>query len=312
MHMASNQQSSPLAWLPILLAVIATISWAGNITLAKLVNESIPPIGLAFWRWTVASLVLAPFVLRPMREQWPLFKANASLMVLLALFGVAGYNTLVYIALENTLSTNVVILQSSSPLWILLVQFLLFRQLTTIKQTFAISVSAIGVLLIITKGQLVTDFSIGNSELIALFAILVWATYSVLVQKLPESLKGLPMLGYTVFLGNMMLLPFYLGESLLFEPMPMTKESLAISLYTGIFASGIAFFCWNAAVQRMGAATTGQFMHLIPVFGLIFSMLFLGERLESYHWLGIGFIVTGIVVANLSVNRNLVDTKKAP
>ncbi|WP_062665214.1 DMT family transporter [Grimontia celer] len=308
--MKKHHPSSSMTWLPILLAVIATMSWAGNITLAKLVNESIPPIGLAFWRWTVASLVLAPFVLRPMREQWPLFRANASLMVLLALFGVAGYNTLVYIALENTLSTNVVILQSSSPLWILLVQFLLFRQLTTLKQAVAISVSAIGVLLIITKGQLVSDFHIGNSELIALFAILVWATYSVLVQKLPEALKGLPMLGYTVFLGNLILLPFYLGESLWFETMPMTKESFAISLYTGIFASGIAFFCWNAAVQRMGAATTGQFMHLIPVFGLIFSMLLLGERLENYHWLGIGFIVTGIVVANISGGSHHTDSVK--
>ncbi|MBV7298024.1 DMT family transporter [Enterovibrio paralichthyis] len=288
-----------IAWLPILLAVIATMSWAGNITLSKMVNATIPPIGLAFWRWTVASLVLAPFVIRPMRRQWPLFKRHIKLVLLLALFGVAGYNTLVYIALENTLSTNVVILQSSSPLMILLVQFLLFRHTTTYRQALAICVSAIGVLLIITKGQLVTDFSLGNSEMIALFAILVWATYSVLVQKLPADLKGLPMLGYTVFIGNLMLLPFYLGESLLFETMPISKESIAISLYTGIFASGIAFFCWNAAVQRMGAATTGQFMHLIPVFGLIFSMLLLGEKLLQYHYLGIAFIVAGIVIANI-------------
>ncbi|CZF80849.1 putative inner membrane transporter yiJE [Grimontia marina] len=292
-----------MAWLPILLAVIATMSWAGNITLAKLVNEFIPPIGLAFWRWTVASLVLAPFVLRPMREQWPLFKAHFRLVLLLALFGVAGYNTLVYVALENTLSTNVVILQSSSPLMILLVQFLLFRQLSTLKQAFAICVSAIGVLLIITKGQLVSDFAIGNSELIALFAIFVWGTYSVLVQKLPDALKGLPILGYTVFIGNMMLLPFYLGESVWHETMPFTRESIGISLYTGVFASGIAYFCWNAAVQKMGAATTGQFMHLIPVFGLIFSMLLLGERLESYHWLGIAFIVCGLLIANISAKR---------
>lgn len=289
-----------LAFLPILLAVIATMSWAGNITLAKLVNESIPPIGLAFWRWTVATAVLLPFVFRPMREKRPDFKGHLKLVLLLALFGVAGYNTLVYIALENTLSTNVVILQSSSPLMILFIQFLLFRQLTTVKQASAICISAIGVLLIITKGQLVTDFTIGDSELIALFAILVWATYSVLLQKLPDALKGLPILGYTVVIGNLMLLPFYLGESYWSETMPVTKESVAISLYTGIFASGIAFFCWNAALQRMGAATTGQFMHLIPVFGLIFSMLLLGERLESYHWLGIGFILTGILVANIS------------
>lgn len=285
--------------MPILLAVIATMSWAGNITLSKMVNATIPPVGLAFWRWTVASLVLAPFVLAPMRRQWPQAKQHLGLLFWLALLGVTGYNTLIYIALENTLSTNVVILQSSSPLMILLVQFLLFKHTTTWRQAGAISISAIGVLVIITKGQLVTDFAFGDSEMIALFAILVWATYCVLVQRLPATLKGLPMLGYTVALGTLMLLPFYLGESLWFETMPLTKQSVAISLYTGIFASGIAFFCWNTAVQHMGPATTGQFMHLIPVFGLIFAMLLLGERLLGYHYLGIGFIVTGIVIANL-------------
>ncbi|WP_028021413.1 DMT family transporter [Enterovibrio calviensis] len=295
--------SRTMTWVPVMLAVIATMSWAGNITLAKLVNESIPPIGLAFWRWTVASLVLAPFVLRPMIKQWDLFKANVKLVLLLALFGVAGYNTLVYIALEDTLSTNVVILQSASPLMILLVQFFLLKQTTTLRQAVAIGISAIGVLLIITKGKLVTDFTFGNSELIALFGILVWATYSVFVQRLPEALKGMPILGYTVLIGTAMLAPVYIAESLWFETMPLSFESVAISLYTGVFASGLAFFCWNAALQRMGAAKTGQFMHLIPVFGLIFSMLLLGERLENYHYVGITFIVIGLVVANLTSRK---------
>ncbi|MGF1768919.1 DMT family transporter [Enterovibrio makurazakiensis] len=292
-----------MTWIPVVLAIIATMSWAGNITLAKMVNESIPPIGLAFWRWTVASIVLAPFVLRPMIKQWRLFKDNIRLVLLLALFGVAGYNTLVYVALKNTLSTNVVILQSASPLMILLVQFFLLKQTTTLRQALAIGISAIGVLLIITKGKLITDFTFGNSELIALFAILVWATYSVFVQRLPDDLKGLPILGYTVFIGTAMLLPVYIAESVFVETMPLSFESIAISLYTGIFASGLAFFCWNAALQRMGAAKTGQFMHLIPVFGLIFSMLLLGERLENYHYIGITFIVVGLIVANLSSRK---------
>ncbi|MEZ9523697.1 DMT family transporter [Enterovibrio norvegicus] len=293
------QHTQSLAWFPILLATIATMSWAGNITLAKLVNANIPPLGLSFWRWAVAAVVLLPFVYKPMKDKWPLFKQHFRLVLLLALLGVAGYNSLVYIALENTLSTNVVILQSASPLMILLVQFFLLKQAATLKQTLAILTSAIGVLLIITKGQLVTDFAIGNSELIALFGILVWATYSVLVQKLPDALKGLPILGYTVCLGVVMILPFYVAESVLYETMPISPQSIAISLYTGVFASGIAFWCWNTALMRMGAATTGQFMHLIPVFGLVFSMLLLGERMETYHYVGIAFIVSGLVIANI-------------
>ncbi|WP_407333428.1 DMT family transporter [Enterovibrio sp. 27052020O] len=303
---ASPTQSPPerktsrlTAWLPVVLAVIATMSWAGNITLAKLVNATIPPMGLSFWRWAVACIVLLPFVYKPMREQWPLLKQHIGLVLVLALLGVAGYNSLVYIALENTLSTNVVILQSTSPLMILLVQFLLLGQTTTLKQTLAIGISAIGVLLIITKGQLVSDFSIGQSELIALFAILVWATYCVLVQRLPQALKGLPILGYTVYIGTAMIFPVYVAESLFIQTMPISFNSVAISLYTGVFASGIAFFCWNSAVMRMGAAQTGQFMHLIPVFGIIFSMLLLGERMAGYHYVGITFIVLGLLIANL-------------
>ncbi|KXF81910.1 DMT family transporter [Enterovibrio coralii] len=303
-------QQTHIGWFPVFLAVLATMSWAGNITLAKWLNASIPPIGLAFWRWTVAALIILPFVIRPMRAMWPVCRQHLPLMFTLSLLGVAGYNTLIYIALKDTLSTNVLILQSSSPLMILLAQFVLLKQAATKRQVLAISISVIGVLLIVTQGNLGTNIAIGKSEWIALFAILVWATYSVLVQKLPAELKGLPMLGYTVTLGAFLLLPFYLWESLTIAPMPLSRESIFLGLYTGIFASAIAFFCWNSAILKMGASRTGQFMHLIPVFGLIFSALLLGERMETHHLLGIGFIVIGIVIANVASVPNKNDALK--
>ncbi|MDD1784310.1 DMT family transporter [Enterovibrio sp. ZSDZ35] len=306
---APRLQHTHIGWLPVFLAVLATMSWAGNITLAKWLNASIPPIGLAFWRWSVAAIVLLPFVIRPMRKMWPICRQHLGLVFTLSLLGVAGYNTLIYIALKDTLSTNVLILQSSSPLMILLAQFILLKQSATTRQILAISVSAVGVLLIVTQDNLAGGISIGKSEGIALFAILIWASYSVLVQKLPQELKGLPMLGYTVTLGAVILLPFYVWESVYIEPMPLSKESVFLGLYTGIFASAIAFFCWNSAITRMGASRTGQFMHLIPVFGLLFSALLLGEKMDTHHLLGIGFIVVGIVIANTSARMT---KRKAP
>jgi drug/metabolite transporter (DMT)-like permease len=61
-----------------------------------------------------------------------------------------------------------------------------------------------------------------------------------------------------------------------------------------IFPSLLAFLFWNRAVRQVGPNRAGQFIHLIPVFGSVLSVLLLGERLHMYHLAGILFVALGI------------------
>ena len=48
----------------VLFALLATLLWSVNMVIASGVKEHIPPVGLAFWRWTIACIVLTPFALK--------------------------------------------------------------------------------------------------------------------------------------------------------------------------------------------------------------------------------------------------------
>ena len=109
---------------PYLLLVLTTLFWSGNFVLARLVRLDVPPIGLSFWRWALAGLLLLPFVWREMRLAWPLVRRHLGLVLLLSLLSVTQFNTFVYLGLQTTTASNGVLLQSAIPLSIILLSWL--------------------------------------------------------------------------------------------------------------------------------------------------------------------------------------------
>ena len=99
----------------------------------------------------------------------------------------------------------------------------------------------------------------------------------------------------TVMLGIVMLLPFYLaqGYTLEREWTIVTQYYWAI-LYVALFASIMSYYLWHVGIVHIGAGKTGQFAHLMPIFGSILAYFFLDERLEWYHLEGIALIGVGL------------------
>ncbi|HPY40882.1 MAG TPA: DMT family transporter [Thiolinea sp.] len=286
---------------PYLLLVLAASFWGGNFNIARAFNLEIPPMGLSFWRWAVAGLILLPFVWRPMRQQWPAFKQNFPLVLALGILGVSGFNTLVYLGLQTTTATNGVLMQSVNPIFIIILSSLLLSEFASQRQWLGILISLLGVLVILIQGQLSNlvklDFHAG--DLIILLAVLDWALYTVLLRKLPNELKGLPILGYTVAIGILGIFPFYLYEMLMTSrSMPFNWISVSSVLYVAIFPSVLSYLFWNHGTQRIGANRAGQFAHVVPISGILIAVLLLGEQLHLYHLIGIALVAVGIVLAN--------------
>jgi drug/metabolite transporter (DMT)-like permease len=59
----------------------------------------------------------------------------------------------------------------------------------------------------------------------------------------------------------------------------------------------LSFLFWNKGILEIGANKTGQFTHLMPLFGTILAYLFLGETLELYHFFGMILIFSGIYLS---------------
>ncbi|MEZ5534493.1 MAG: DMT family transporter [Thiolinea sp.] len=309
-RLETTQSANPLDRVsPYVLLVLTTLFWGANFNVAKAGSELIPPLGLSFWRWAVAFLILLPFVLRPMRHRWREFRQHWLLVLVLSAFGVAGFNSLVYLGLQTTSATNGTIMQSINPIFIILLSGLVLGEKTTMRQWLGIIISLLGVLVILSRGdiEMLTGLDFHSGDLYIICSVIVWGTYTVLLRKLPAELKGLPILGYTVLLGALIILPFYVLETLNGRPMPLSTVSVASVFFVALFPSVLSFLFWNHATQKLGANRTGQFAHLVPTFGILIAILVIGERLQGFHLAGIALVVTGLVLANFQ--RNLKQAK---
>ena len=103
----------------------------------------------------------------------------------------------------------------------------------------------------------------------------------------------------------MMLFPVWMGE-LVYYPLPdVTLEVGLTFLYLAIFPSLVAYLFFNEAVGMIGATTAGLFSHLVPTFGSIMAIVFLGETFHSYHAWGILLIFAGIVLVIRRTRKQL-------
>ena len=126
-----------------------------------------------------------------------------------------------------------------------------------------------------------------------LLAMTFYAFYSALLRLRPD-VHPLSLLSATFMVGTMILLPLYLWEHLNVRAVQLNGVTLATLAYTALFPSLLAYLCFNRAVALMGANKAGQFINLMPVFGTVLAVLFLGERLQTAHFVGAAFIATGL------------------
>ncbi len=292
---------------PYLLLVLTMLFWSGNFVLGRAVRALIPPVALSFWRWAVALLLLLPFAWPRLRAHRPLLKRHWQSLTLLSILGVVNFNTFVYTGLQSTTAINAVMMISATPVIIIALSFLLLRQTVTRWQALGIAVSLLGVLVIVTRGEPRTllEQHLNKGDLWVLAAVLSWALYSVCLHWRPAGLDPLSFLATTVGIGVILLLPLYGWSSAQGAAFQLSVVTLGSIAYVALFPSVLAYIFWNRAVAELGANRAGQFMHLMPAFGAIESMLFLGERLYGFHWLGIGLIALGIYLATAFRSRTV-------
>ncbi|MGH8736839.1 MAG: EamA family transporter [Burkholderiales bacterium] len=68
-------------------------------------------------------------------------------------------------------------------------------------------------------------------------------------------------------------------------------------LYLGLLPSVACYAMWGKGVQAIGAGAAGAYLYLIPPFGVVMAVGFLGERLHLYHAVGMVLIFAGVWLA---------------
>jgi drug/metabolite transporter (DMT)-like permease len=300
---------------PYLLLVFSSLFWSGNFVLGRVVKSSIPPVGLAFWRWTIALAILLPFSLPHLRSQWRLVRVNWRKLAIYGILGVTCFNTFIYLGLHTTSAINALLVNSVIPVLIVVLSRVLACTPVTRPQAAGVVISLEGVVTIICRAdlRLLLSLQINRGDLWVLLAVVCWAFYTFLLRKRPAGLHPLSFLGAIIIIGLALLAPFY-GWEISRGARVGTDTATCVSiLYMALFPSVLAFIFWNQAVGEVGPNKAGLFLHLMPVFGALLSSVFLGETLHLYHLAGMGLIFSGIYLvsaAGTSRYRKLSLTRK--
>jgi drug/metabolite transporter (DMT)-like permease len=282
-----------------LLLAAANLLWSGNWVTGRALRDAFDPIALNFWRWALAALILAPFALRGLMEQRSVIRRDMGILLLLAFTGVAVFQSLVYLGLRSTTAINAVLLNSSAPLFMLLCSWALERERPTLRQVAGMLISLSGILIILSRGELahLLQLEVHAGDAWILLAMPVWGIYSVLLKRRPAQLSGLGFLFVIAAAGTVMLAPPYALQALHAPPRwPTPGEALGV-LYIALAASVFAFTFWNRGVAAVGANAAGFTLHLLPAFGTVLAILFLGETFAAFHAAGIATIVLGVLLA---------------
>lgn len=286
---------------PHVLLILATLLWGGNFVIGRAVTGEIPPFTLALLRWCLAFIIFFPIAYKQAKKDWPKFKEHWPIVIVLALTGVASFNTLVYIGVYYTTSINASLMNSLTPIFIYILSFIFLKIHVSRFQIIGTIISLLGVLFILSGGSLsnILNFTFNKGDLIVLVAVLGWSIYSLLVKQYADRLPGFSTFLVTIAIGAIMLVPFSVYElATLPTPIIWSGKIIGTILYVGIFASIVAFLSWNKGVVLLGANRASIYLNFIPVFATIFACLFLGEQLYLTQIIGGLAVIGGVILTN--------------
>ena len=283
-----------------LMLVVATLSWAGNVTVGRALAGWVPPFGLSLMRWSIALTVVLPFAARELVIKRHVIMREWRILVVLGLLGVSICNSLSYLGLQWTTALNAALLNSAGPMLTLAASFWFFRERATLRQIAGVTVSLLGVLVIVLRGDVAALFtlSINRGDVAILVGVLSWSIYTVLLRRRPAELSPVAFLVVLFAIGVITLLPLYVTEAALGWSLPMALPALLGYGFVGLFPAVIAFFGWNRGVASIGANRASLFTHLMPLFAALLAYIFLDEHIAVFHLVGAALIFFGIFLAN--------------
>ncbi len=273
--------------------------WSGNFVLARAMSLDIEPVTLSFWRWMIALLVFLPFSIMALIRDWRIIRNNLPLLISMGALGVAAFNTFVYLGVRHTTATNALLINSFIPIFIIILTRIMLGVSMSLRKIIAVLISSLGVLLLVVKGdvQNLLALQVNLGDLWILLAALFWALYSISLRWRPAGLSSSGFLLFTMLVGVVLLIPFYLYVLSQGVYLEMNSPNLLTIAYVALFPSIGAFLLWNQGVKMVGAATAGQFIHIMPVLGTLMAVVFLGEQLFWFHILGAIAIGAGVFLS---------------
>lgn len=283
--------------LPYLLLAFAPLTWAGNVIVGRALADAVDPVTINVVRWGGAAVLLALFCGRGLWTHRAELARHWRIVAGLGVSGMALFHLLQYTALQYTTALNVSLITAMTPLYIVLLAWVISGDRLDSRRSAGVTLSIVGALVIVAKGDLANlirlDVQLG--DVIQIGALMFWALYCVLLRYRPATIPPLPFLLATIGPGLALSL---LAYGFVSPRLDASTDVVMGLLYLAVFPSTLAYIAWGAGVTVLGPHMAGVFTNLLPVYGALLAVTVLGEPFQLYHLLAAALVGLGIWVAS--------------
>ncbi len=281
---------------------VAPLFFASNMLMARAVHGTIPPVAMAFWRWTLTLVFLVPYAGTNLVASWRGLLRDWKPLLLLGALGMGVCGAPVYLAGETTTATNIGLIYAASPVLIVVFARLFWGETMALRQALGIALCLAGVIVVVARGDLSVllglQFVIGDLLIVA--ATIAWAFYSVLLKHYPgRQTMAVRFIGIVIG-GVVTMAPFYAFEAASGRVMNFDLRTIEIVLFLTLVPGLISYLTYGWLVGVLGPSRTGLLMYLIPLYNAGLAYALLGEELHLYHLVGTALILPGLFLATFA------------
>lgn len=275
--------------------LLAMVLWGVNVSAVKALTTSFESLPLAALRMAVACLALSAIVLWRRGGVPALGARQLAAMTGCAFLMVYANQILFAQGLLRSTATNGALIMALSPLVSALMAAMVFRESLTPRRMLGVALGFAGVAAVVLSHPGAGLSRAGIGDLMLALGVVSFAIGGVGVQRLARQVDPLSISWVIYMIGTAMLVlhtllgPSRLGTAELFPG----AWPWALVLFSGIAATAAGNLIWNRAISVIGVARTAVFLYWVPVFGVAFAALLLGEALTWWHLLGFVAVMSG-------------------
>ena len=272
---------------------------ATNIIVARGGVEYVPPVSLAFWRWLTVFLILLPFFYSEILSNKKYFNKEFWKLFFLGSMGCGVCGAFPFIAGMSTTMANMGIIYTSSPVFIIIISVMFFKDKINFSRILGLVLCLIGVLAIISKGNLdlLINFKFTSGDLWMIGAAMGWAIYSIYLLNWKSKFSLMARFTLIAMFGVISLFPFYILEEIFYFNTKFNSNFIFWVLFAAISPGIIAFTLYTKVQKYLGASLTGFTIYIFSIYSAIYGIILFDEALLNFHYFGAVFVFAGVYLA---------------
>ena len=291
--------SHPISRTPAFTALLITMAlWGSTSAVGKLMLDSFAPVMLNWLRWVIVMLITAPFAWNERAALAVALRTRWRTFLLLILLGGSLQSSVVFTGLSLSSAIHLGLFNSAIPVIILSLGWLFFGETLHAKEVWGVTISAAGVIVIFFQGsfEVLRHLAVLPGDPILLVGMVLWAIYSLCLNRRPANISLITLM-FVIAAASVPLAAPLVWFEWQTHPLPTLTWPLVTGLfYLAAITNLGAMLLYGFAIKRIGPMQASLFIHIMPLFAVLFASLFVGEQLHWYHAAGFVLVASGAIL----------------